>query len=271
MKQLLLRVQRRALSPLLTRLDDVNLKLADVTSELNELRLNRDSSEERQKEEQPESETDFNYPERYFPTLEPRHLPGARLFANRNDLISCLTSARGGVVAEIGVANGDFSQILLNELQPSQFFALDTFELHLIPMIWGIPTEELLQGKSHLEFYRNRFSSLGDRVVIKQGLSDESLETLPDHYFDLIYIDAGHDYDHVRRDADLSRLKLKDDGILVFNDYIMFDHIRRVPYGVVQAVNEMVVNEGWRVIGLALHHDLFCDIAIVRSTSDTKC
>ena len=270
MKQLLSRARRRALAPLLVSLDDVNVKLADITSGLNELRVNRDSSDGAQKEREPKSEM-VSYPERYFPTLEPRHMPDARLFANRMSLIASLTSVRGGVVAEIGVANGDFSQNLLDELQPSQFFALDTFELHLIPMAWGFRTEELLRGKPHLEFYQNRFSSLGDRIVIKQGLSDEVLETLPDKYFDLIYIDAGHDYDHVRRDADLSQQKLKDEGILVFNDYIMFDHIQRVPYGVVQVVNEMVVNEEWRVIGLALHHDLFCDIAIVRSTSDIKC
>jgi hypothetical protein len=148
---------------------------------------------------------------------------------------------------------------------------LDTFELHLIPTIWGIPTEDLLEGKPHLDFYRDRFSSLGDRVVTKQGLSHESLRGLPDKAFDLIYIDAGHDYENVQRDAELSQQKLKDEGILVFNDYIMFDHIRQVPYGVVQAVNELVVGGGWRVIALALHHDLFCDIALVRSTSEMTC
>lgn len=75
----------------------------------------------------------------------------------------------------------------------------------------------------------------------------------------------------MKRGADLSRQKLKDDGVLIFNDYIMFDHIRHAPYGDVQVVNEMVVNDGWNVIGLALHRDLFCDIAIVRSTSDVTC
>jgi hypothetical protein len=267
MRQLLLQWRQRALSPLLVRLDELNAKLTAVMSGVSELRADEGTSEAGQSE----PEVRVTYPEREFPTLESRHMPNARLFASRKDLVACLTSVRGGVVAEIGVANGDFSQFLTNSLQPSQFFALDTFELHLIPVVWGIPTVELLQGKSHLEFYRDRFSSLGDRMVIMQGLSDESLKTLPDNHFDLIYIDAGHDYDSVKRDADLSGQKLKDDGILVFNDYIMFDHIRQAPYGVVQVVNEMVVNEGWRVIGLALDHDLFCDIAIVRSTSDVTC
>ncbi len=270
MKHLLSQARRQALLPLLARLDDVNVKLANITSGMNELRTNRGSSHTEEEDRESSSDLGVDYPERDFPALDSKHMPDARLFANRNDLIACLTSARGGVVAEVGVAQGEFSQILLNELQPSQFFALDTFELHLIPMVWGIPTDVLLQGKSHLEFYRDRFSSLGDRIVIKQGLSDESLKTLPDKYFDLIYIDAGHDYDSVKLDADLSRQKLKAQGILIFNDYIMFDHIRRVPYGVVQVVNEMVVNDGWQVIGLALHRDLFCDIAIVRMSSDIQ-
>lgn len=245
----------------------MSAKLTGIMSDVSELRAQSGTSNAGQSQ----PEVSVAYPEREFPALESRHMPNARLFANRNDLIACLTSVRGGVVAEIGVAHGAFSQILLDALQPSQFFALDTFELHLIPTVWGISTKELLEGKSHLEFYSDRFSSLGDRIVIKQGLSDDSLKTLPDDHFDLIYIDAGHDYDSVKRDAELSRQKLKDDGVLVFNDYIMFDHIRQAPYGVVQVVNEMVVNEGWKVIGLALHHDLFCDIAIVRSTSDVKC
>jgi hypothetical protein len=245
----------------------MNTKLSDLMSGMTELRAQGETSDSGQ----PAPVVPVCYPEREFPALESRHMPDARLFANRNDLIACLTSLRGGVVVEIGVAQGEFSQILLTALEPSRFYALDTFELHLIPMVWGIPTKELLQGKSHLEFYSDRFSSLGDRLVIKQGLSDESLKTLPDDHFDLIYIDAGHDYDSVKRDAELSRQKLKDDGVLIFNDYIMFDHIRQAPYGVVQVVNEMVVNDGWKVIGLALHHDLFCDIAIVRSDSDVTC
>lgn len=261
MKDLLTRFRQRLYSPVSRRFDEVNAKLAEIEAQLNERRV---KSPRGQSVVEP-------YPERAFPSLESKHMPEARLFANRNDLIGSLTSVRGGVVAEIGVAQGEFSQILLNELQPSKFFALDTFELHLIPVIWGIPTEELLEGKLHLEFYRDRFSSLGERVVIQQGLSHESLQKLPDESFDLIYIDAGHDYENVKRDADLSQQKLKREGVLIFNDYIMFDHIRQVPYGVVQAVNEMVAGGGWRVIALALHHDLFCDIAVARSTSDIRC
>src|SRR5277367_4205972 len=158
MKEFLMQVRRRALSPLLLRLDDLNGKVADISSGVNELRAERNAEH-----------SIPSYPELDFPALESWNMPDARLFANRIDLIASLSSVRGGVVAEIGVAQGALSEFLLNELQPAQFFALDTFELHLMQTVWGIPTRELLEGKSHLEFYSDRFSSLGDRIVIKQG------------------------------------------------------------------------------------------------------
>lgn len=66
------------------------------------------------------------------------------------------------------------------------------------------------------------------------------------------------------RDAEVSTRKLKFDGILIFNDYIMFDHVLGVPYGIVPVVHEFCVNCRWQVLFLALHNNLFCDIALRR-------
>jgi len=197
-----------------------------------------------------------------FPSLAPEHVRGARLFADREHLISSLPVPKGGVIAEIGVARGDFSEFLISQLRPSKSFAFDNFPMHTIPIIWGIPSAEYFDGLTHVEFYKRRFKSYGDMVVIEEGLSHISLARYTDRMFDLIYIDAGHDYENVKRDAELSKRILKDSGILVFNDYIMFDHFMNSHYGVVPAVNELVVNDGWRVIGFALSKQMFCDIAI---------
>src|SRR5271166_1370158 len=73
---------------------------------------------------------DINYPH-----LEAKHLDSAaKLFANRKDLISSMRSVVGGVVAEVGVARGDFSEFLLNELRPKKFVAFDIFTLHEQPL-----------------------------------------------------------------------------------------------------------------------------------------
>jgi methyltransferase family protein len=101
-------------------------------------------------------------------------------------------------------------------------------------------------------------------MSVDEGMSWEMLARYPDQHFDLIYVDAAHDYDSVRRDAEVAVAKVKHDGLLIFNDYTMFDHVGGVPYGVVQNVNELIVHGDWHVVGFALQWHLFCDIAIRR-------
>lgn len=193
--------------------------------------------------------------------LRPRDVAGARLFADREQMMASLDVPEGGVIAEVGVATGDFSEVMLKYLRPKKFVAFDVFTMHEFPIFWGIPSEVLFDGLTHLEFYKRRFSDRPE-VVLEAGLSLDGLARYDDNTFDLVYIDAGHDYESVRRDAELSRDKLKDGGILVFNDYTMYDHLIGTPYGIVQVVNEVVVNDGWHVVGFALQRDMFCDIAI---------
>ena len=120
----------------------------------------------------------------------------------------------------------------------------------------------MFNDKTHHDFYRDRFASLGDRMIMLRGLSTDTAPNLPDSLLDLIYLDANHEYENVSRDAAISANKIKPDGVLVFNDYILYDSYMRVEYGVVQVVNELVDSGAWRVAGFALEHGMFCDIAI---------
>ena len=204
------------------------------------------------------------YPHHHFPTLRSEHVAGAVLYSDRKEMVRGLNVARGGTIAEVGVALGDFSEFLIEELVPARFIAIDTFDMHNAPEHWGTPSKVLFQNKTHLRFYQDRFAALGRAIRVIEGTSHQSLPLLTDGTFDLIYIDAAHDYDSVSLDGRLAAEKLKPDGILVFNDYVMMDHLARTPYGVVPAVNEMVVNGPWRVVGFALQQHLFCDIALRR-------
>lgn len=199
-----------------------------------------------------------------YPEIAPESTVGAKLYANRHQMITDLGVAQGGMVAEVGVAHGEFSDFLLRELKPSHFYALDLFEMEKTPLHWGIRQEELFHGKTHYDFYRDRFANIEAQLSLLRGRSIETLAELPDASFGLIYIDANHDYEHVSKEGAISAQKIKQDGILVFNDYVAYDPFIKCEYGVVAAVNEMLNSGHWRVVGFALQRAMFCDIAITR-------
>jgi SAM-dependent methyltransferase len=173
--------------------------------------------------------------------LHQDHVNGASLYAHRNNYLDDLP--KHSICAEIGVWNGDFSAEILRRNDPK--------ELHLIDFD--------IEGFS----LRDRFAD-DPRVVLHEGHSVDILSRFPAEYFDWIYVDAGHDYESVKADAAASALRLKRGGIMVFNDYIFWSHTEALPYGVVQAVNEMCVHNGWRVVAFCFHDAMYCDIAITR-------
>ena len=199
--------------------------------------------------------------------LQQWHVSSAKLYASRVDLIQDLRLPRGPVVAEVGVAFGDFSLELLKAFKPSVFVGLDLFELHRVPIIWGKPSQETFQGQDHLTYYSRKLhaTSSGCKLDIKKGDSSTLLSDYDDQVFDLIYIDGAHDYDSVKKDADVSVKKLKQDGYLIFNDYIHYDHITKDEYGIIPVVNDLCVNRGWVVAGFAFQSQMFCDISLRRA------
>ena len=201
-----------------------------------------------------------------YPSLGAEHIAGATLYANRVDALAQVPTM--GCVAEVGVAAGDFTETLLRALTPQHFDAYDIFRLHHEAHLWGRPTAELFRGRTHRDFYELRFAHeiAAGTLSVFEGDSSASIAERPDQYYDMIYIDGDHHVDGVRRDAEASIPKLKDDGLLVFNDYVMMDHLTISPYGIVPVVNDLCVNRGWTVAYFALQHDLFCDIALKRAS-----
>jgi hypothetical protein len=208
-------------------------------------------------------------PERSFqyPQLQPSDVENAKLFAGRDSLLKYLAPGlKGGAIAEVGVMYGDFSDFMIRTIQPDVFVAIDRFDLHTVPVIAGKPSAERFKGLTHREFYERRFSDHGTELRCEEGNSCEGLSRYPDRTFDMIYVDAAHDYESVKGDANLSKQKIKPEGILVFNDYIKYSHYDDSYYGVIPVVNDLVANQGFEVMGFALQADMYCDIAIRRRT-----
>jgi Methyltransferase domain len=202
------------------------------------------------------------YPYMDFPVLRAEHLRDARLYAERADLITGLALPPGPTVGEVGVGLGNFSEFMLKTLHPKKFVAFDTFELHDLPVLWGQQTAELFGGMTHRAYYEQRLAVWRHFLAIEEGPSQDTLARYPEKSFDLIYVDADHRYDAIQRDAALAGNLMKRNGVLIFNDYTMLDHLTGGVHGVVPVVNQLIVNEGWRVIGFSLQQHMFCDIAL---------
>lgn len=192
-----------------------------------------------------------------IPAIRPEHVRNASLYANREDMIAHLPIQKGGVVAEVGVAMDTFSKVLIDNLKPRKFVAFDIFTMHEFP-------DQRFDDLTHEEYYRRKMADYLDILYIEEGPSHITMAKYPAREFDLIYLDAAHRYEMVRGDAELASRMLKPEGILVFNDYINGNIYRNIHYGVIQVVNELVVNEGWNVIGYALAPNMHCDIALRR-------
>jgi hypothetical protein len=139
--------------------------------------------------------------------------------------------------------HGEFSREIVEIVSPT--------ELHLI--------DQYLEPRA-----RALASDPGGYIRLHEGDSADTLEAFPDEYFDWIYIDAQHSYEGVRRDIAVCRRKVKKTGLMLFNDYIPWSYVEMQPYGVMAAVNELCIDDGWEIVYLALPPHMYCDVALRR-------
>lgn len=163
--------------------------------------------------------------------LEEKHTRNCRVLPTRMQLLEHLPA--DGVIAEIGVASGNFTKEILARCQPAK--------LHLIDA-WA--SDRFQPG---LEQVRQRFADelASGQVVVSRGLSTERLAEFTAAYFDWVYIDTDHSYATTRAELLLAADKVKPGGFIAGHDFTRGNPVRGVSYGVVQACNEFCVDEGW--------------------------
>jgi hypothetical protein len=173
--------------------------------------------------------------------LEARHIANSRLLPSRRDLLAPLP--KGGVIAELGVNEGDFSAQILEICQPR--------ELHLVD-IWG---SDRYHG-GLFERVTRRFQPQIDAGVvhIHRMLSLEAADRFEDETFDMVYIDTVHDYVNTRDELRSYAPKVKSDGLLAGHDYSMGNWVAAWRYGVIEAVHEFVRDHSWEIAALTVNY-----------------
>lgn len=121
---------------------------------------------------------------------------------NKSITKSNQVDSRGDLVmAEVGVRNGETSQILL------QYFP--NLHMHLID-VWD--------NKRHYRTLKKRIEPFRDRVTLHKALSSNAVNAIADLSLDLCFIDADHSYEAVKSDIGLYSLKVKQTGYMGGHD-----------------------------------------------------
>lgn len=173
-----------------------------------------------------------------------------RQFDTRQEMMKQFVKP-GMKICELGVFMGEFAQFLYT-LEPSELVLIDPFS------DWcssgnvdgnNIITTYLPQV---YEYMRADFAkNLG--IKLERGLSWDVLETFPDQYFDVIYIDSSHSYEGTKKELEVSQRKIKKGGIISGHDFAInkakCQH--NYEFGVRQAVQEFCTANNWELIAIA--------------------
>lgn len=202
------------------------------------------------------------------------------VLTSREELIRHLP--KGGVGAEIGVAEGTFAAAILESAEPK--------ELHLIDPWSHLETGgDPLQGRGHLEgvdralggtfappaanpegdvaFAAVEARFAGDeRVRLHRQFSYKAAGSFPDGHFDFVYIDGDHHYEFALRDLQDFAAKLKPGGLLFGHDFFEDSFARQEHYGVVEAVNAFLKRSDFRF--LMLTAEPFSTFCLARRLDD---
>lgn len=137
--------------------------------------------------------------------------------------------------AELGVFEGEFSDVLRRSEKFNKLYLVDIFEGN---MFSGDKNGENGKIINLTNAYNNLSNIYKDDKVVEliRGTSFDFLQKLDNDFLSFVYIDADHSYEAVKKDLEISRVKVKNNGIISGHDYDESQF-----YGVFLAVNEFIM------------------------------
>lgn len=130
--------------------------------------------------------------------------------------------------AEIGVAKGYYSKVLLDNIPDLQLLCIDTWD------------EGVKPRHGHYEQACETLSAYPGATIICKT-SFKAVKDVPDESLDFVYLDADHRYKAIKGDINKWAKKVRSGGIVAGHDYVLST------YGtvdVIRAVDEYVAKHG---------------------------
>lgn len=162
--------------------------------------------------------------------LESKHIEGCKVLTNRKELLAHLP--KGRIFAEIGVEHGVFAENILEICEP--------LILHLVDWWPSIKDLELTQKRL------NQF----ENILYFRKKSVDYLESQNENSIDIIYLDTDHTYLTTKEELIRAHRVVRKSGFICGHDYTSVDYYGVKKYGVVEAVNEFCVVNGYKFVYL---------------------
>jgi hypothetical protein len=161
-------------------------------------------------------------------------------------------------VLQIGCAQGwdavENAKILKLPMINGELHIIDWFKGNLTVNIeeeWAYNENNPETWKAHLWSEAKKFK-VDDIITVFEGDSREQIHNVESNYYDIIFIDGGHEYDIVKSDVENGYNKLKDGGIMVFDDFSGGPDAYE-KYDIKNATSEMLKNDTYSFNGELIH------------------
>lgn len=191
------------------------------------------------------------------------------------------------LVAELGVLRGENALNLYNALNPSHMVLIDSWSPaandayspfdQLPPWVepvekyayyYGGPMYDMATYDKLYEECLNRFSDKDNVTLIRS----ETIAAIDDiqprtgiEKFDLVYIDANHQYEYILRDLMYYQNLVADDGFILLNDCCHSVQGTKQNLGVLEAMSSFIKRSDF--IPLAVSSTDWSDVILVRKNS----
>lgn len=172
---------------------------------------------------------------------------------SRLDFIRWIRELDFRVGAEIGVAQGEFSKLIIVGNDQVKLYGVDPFEPYkgYKDYVKRSTFNELFNEANHRLCYFKQFEFV-------KKYSMDAVKDFEDNSLDFIYIDANHEYEYVLQDITEWTKKVRPGGIVAGHDYINLrtpvnEAGERFKYGIKRAVQEYTAANNirpWFVLGL---------------------
>lgn len=129
------------------------------------------------------------------------------------------------VMAEIGVYIGESTEQFMASGKFQRLYAIDSFidyDDYYKRIDWAVVRNTMKEAEEMFDLLIQKYP-----ITKIKKVSVDAVNLFPDHFFDLVYIDANHNYEYVRQDIELWLPKVKLGGYITGHDYQNIPDVKR--------------------------------------------